>query len=285
MPFRTFFTLFFAPLVVSTLLVARPAVAAPELLVSIPPQAELVRRLLGPDAAVEVMLPAGVNHETYEPTIGKLRAFSGAKLFFKVGHPSFHFESSWLATVLKDTPNVAVVDCFRFTEESAKTDPHYWVSPRRMLKLAGGMAEALRSTYPERAEEIREREASLVEDIRRLDAELASTLAPYRGSSFLVFHPAWSVFAADYNLIELALEVEGKEPGVVGTKRVLESAKSARVTTIFVEPSSPRSSAEYLRSELGAHIEVLDPLEPKWEENLRRFAALLVEDFKRRAPQ
>ena len=41
-----------------------------------------------------------------------------------------------------------------------------------------------------------------------LDGELRRKLAPLAGRSFLVFHPSWGYFAADYGLRQVAIELE-----------------------------------------------------------------------------
>ena len=57
--------------------------------VTVPAQAFFLRRLLGAGVKVEVLLPPGVNHETFEPSLGQLTRLqkAGGKL---TGFARFH---------------------------------------------------------------------------------------------------------------------------------------------------------------------------------------------------
>jgi len=244
--------------------------------VSVLPQRYVVERVAGELVDVEVLLPPGANEATYEPSIGQVRALSGAVLYVEVGHPSFAVEQAWLGPLLADAKDVRVVDGSRGVE-LAPGDPHYWLVPRHVGAMADSVAQALGELLPGERATIEANRARFRGELDALDAELASTLAPLRGRAFFVFHPAFGYFAREYGLEQVAIEHDGKEPDAREIARLVARAKSEGVRVIFVQPQFDRSAAATVADEVGARIELLDPLAPDWDANLRRIARALVE--------
>jgi zinc transport system substrate-binding protein len=87
----------------------------------------------------------------------------------------------------------------------------------------------------------------------------------------MIFHPAWSYFARDYDLEQIPIEVEGKEPSAREmADLMMKIAKEEQVTVIFVQPQTSRRSVDMLAKQIGARVEILDPLAADWLENMRR---------------
>lgn len=80
---------------------------APILLVSITPQEYLVRRLAGPAARVEILVPPGQSPETYEVTPRQMQALATARVFFRIGVPA---EDALLPRIQRNHPGLKVVD-------------------------------------------------------------------------------------------------------------------------------------------------------------------------------
>jgi len=77
------------------------------LLVSIAPQEYLVRRLAGPAARVEILVPPGQSPETYEVTPRQMQALATARVFFRIGVPA---EDALLPRIQRNHPGLKVVD-------------------------------------------------------------------------------------------------------------------------------------------------------------------------------
>ena len=263
------------------LAVSSPALAkVPRIIVSVPPQAYFVKRLAGDLVSVDVMLPAGVNHETYEPTMGKLNALSRASVYFKLGHPHFHLESVWLAGVLKGAPEIRVVDSLKGVPVM-ENDLHVWLSPRLVRKMLPALSAELQTLLPGAAAVVKQNTEAFDAELQALDSEIGEKLKPHVGKAFFVFHSAWGYYAGDFGLIQLVLETDGKEPGF-GAKQVVERARKAGVRVLIVEPPSSQSTAGYVSTQLNIPIKTVDPLAADWKENLLRMTTLLLEDFEKR---
>jgi zinc transport system substrate-binding protein len=243
-------------------------------IVSVLPQKFFVERIAGDRVRVEVMIPPGASPALYEPTIGQLQVLSTAVLYVKVGHPNFPFEKAWLDRLLSGQGDLRVVDASAGIER-AEADPHVWLSPLHALAMTRNIAVALAELLPERAAELAENLRRFESEVRDLDADLHALLDGKRGGKFFVFHPAWSYFARDYGLVQVAIEREGKEPDVRQVAALIREARKARARVIFVQPQFDPSSAELVASEISGSVEALDPLAPYWSANLRRVGCRL----------
>ncbi len=248
----------------------------PLVMVSVLPQKYVVDRVAGELVRVEVMIPPGASSHAYEPSVAKMAKLGDATLYVKVGHPHFPFEEAWLEKILAEAPGLAVVDGSAGIE-SREGDPHVWVAPRHVEKMAIGVEAALEDVLPEHHEPLQKNLAAFRAEIAALDEEIRTLLAEREGGRFLVFHPAWGYFAEAYGLEQVAIEHEHKEPDPHELAELIEHAREEGVKVVFVQPQFDSAAAETLAREIGARVEPLDPLAYDWPANLRRAARALAE--------
>jgi zinc transport system substrate-binding protein len=91
-----------------------------------------------------------------------------------------------------------------------------------------------------------------------------------------VFHPAWGYLAAGLGLEQVAVEQEGKEPSPAELAALVDRARADRVRVVFVQPQGSPDAALVFAREVGARVEVIDPLARDWPDNLRRVAEALA---------
>lgn len=153
-------------------------------------------------------------------------------------------------------------------------DPHVWLSPALVKFMCLSVRDALVKADPAHAPVYRANYNAFADAIDALDARLAEQLStlPENRRSFLVFHPSWSYFAHNYELQEVAIEVEGREPGPRQMKRIIDFAKAEKVGTIFIQPQFSRKAAQAIAREVGATLVEADPLAEDWAANLERVA-------------
>jgi zinc transport system substrate-binding protein len=234
-----------------------------------------VQSIGGPRVAVEALVGPGSSEETYSPTDAQVTAALRAKVFFRTG-ASFE-ESPWFRA-LAGAKQLEIVDT-RARIELLPLDPHVWLSPRSLAIQARTVASTLSRVDPEGRDLYERRLRHVLRELEILDLELAELLAPYRGRSFFVFHPAWGYFARDYGLRQVPIENEGNPPTDHELTRLQELARAARIRTLFVQPQIASRSAEAVASVVGATVVPLDPLASDVPANLRRTATRLVESF------
>ena len=92
-------------------------------------------------------------------------------------------------------------------------------------------------------------------------------------------HPAWAYFAHNYDLVELSVETDGKEPGPADMKNIVDLARKLGLRTVFVEPQFPKAAAEAVAANIGANVVTIDPLAENLPEMWRATAAALAASF------
>jgi zinc transport system substrate-binding protein len=106
-----------------------------------------------------------------------------------------------------------------------------------------------------------------------LDAEIQEIFAGKGGEKvFMVFHPAWGYFAQAYGLEQVAVEMEGKEPGPVDLRELIHYAREEGIKAIYVQPEFSTKSAEAIARAIEGKVVIANPLALDWADNLRKVA-------------
>jgi len=245
--------------------------------VSILPQKYFVERIAGSRVQVSVMVQPGVSPETYEPSPKQIAQLAEAQVYFRIGMP---FEDAWLEKIQRSNPQLLMVDTrdgielrpidgyHRHGEELARDldsdeglmDPHIWLSPMLVKRQAKTICNTLMLLDPANKEEYEENYRLFAEDLEAVDEQIRSLLKDVQGKKFLVFHPAWGYFADEYGLVQVPIEVEGKEPNARELTQIIGFARREGIKTIFVDTQSNIKPAETVARAVQARVVQLDPL-------------------------
>ena len=79
------------------------------------------------------------------------------------------------------------------------------------------------------------------------------------GKAILVSHPAFGYFCQDYHLVQLSIEMEGKEPLPQHVTEILSLAKHYAIQAVLVEPQYSNKGAELIAKRLGLPTHSVDP--------------------------
>ena len=254
------------------------ACASPvEITVSILPQAWFVEQIGGDLVEVSVLVGPGHSPATYEPTPRQMAVLEQADLFLAAGVP---FEKGLVPRV-QTLPRAPAIAGPRPADHGHQhdVDPHTWLDPAQAMAIADTVSLRLQVLSPADAGAIQERCIELKERLARIDQEARDILAPYRGRTFIVFHPAFGHFAAAYGLVQVSVETGGHEPGPRHLADVIERARTLGARSVIVQPQFSRKSAETVAKSIGAEIVVLDPLADGYEDNLLHMARTLAGRF------
>jgi zinc transport system substrate-binding protein len=138
------------------------------------------------------------------------------------------------------------------------------------------MAEALIEADPEGRDVYSRGLGELQRELTGLQEELSGILEDARGSAFVVFHPSWGYFADEFGLVQLPIEVEGQEPSPGELAELVDEARRLEVPVVLVAPQFSRRTAETVAGEIGATVEVADPLARDWPDNLVSVASSIA---------
>jgi len=250
--------------------------------VSILPLAEFVERIGGDKIAVSVMVPSGASPHSYEPTPSQLVEVSKAQMYVKVGSP-IEFELAWLDKILAMNREIAVTDASSgislrgMSLRDKEFDPHVWLSPKNAVVMAKNIYNGLISVDPDNRRYYKQNKEIYINELDSLDHLIRQLLRDKKERKFMVYHPAWSYFAEDYELVQIPIEVEGKEPTAKDIQRIIEQARTYAIKVIFVSPQFNAKSAEVIAREIKGRVVMIDPLARDYSATIGKVAEVLSE--------
>lgn len=147
--------------------------------------------------------------------------------------------------------------------ESGTPDPHFWLDPTLLAKVAVAFADQAGQADPEHAADYRRNARRLVADLDELDKDFRHGLARCRLRTLVVSHDAFGYLGDRYDL-EI-VPISGLSPDAEPSpKRLGELRRLARekgVTTVFSETLASPKMAQSLAHDLGLRTAVLNPIE------------------------
>lgn len=246
-----------------------------DVVVSVVPQRWIVEKIGGDRTTVEVLVEPGESPATYMPSDAQVTGLMRADLFLRIGAP---FERGLWFDAVTQLGRIRMVDQRRDVDLRGD-DPHIWLSPGRLAVQARTVADALSQADPTHRALYEDNLESLLAELTELDMALRLRLRPFTGREFFVFHPSWGYFAGDYDLVQVAVEVGGREPSDSELTELQRRAREAKVKTVFVQPQIHGRGARAFAASIGAKVEILDPLAENVAANLEATARKLQQAF------
>jgi zinc transport system substrate-binding protein len=255
-----------------------------EVTVSILPQKYLVESIADNLFRINVIMPPGANHETYEPTPLAMKSLANSKIYFSIGW--LDFERTWTKRFADLSPDMKIVNTSEGGEllkykghdhgdHTSGIDPHTWLSPRFIKLQAENIAASLSVLDPEHAAFIRANLHRFSARLDSIDTAYSRLFAPMKGTKFLIYHPTLGYFARDYKLSQISLETEGKEPSAIHLSELIEIARKEGIHRILVSKEFDSRNAETLAREIDGKVIVFDPMDGDLLGNLDRIARIL----------
>lgn len=80
----------------------------------------------------------------------------------------------------------------------------------------------------------------LLAEIDKTEAEIKRLLDPLNDRTFIIYHPALTYFAAEFELVQLCIEMDGKEPSPAQLKQLVMTARRTMRKSFLSSRSSIR---------------------------------------------
>lgn len=258
--------------------------------VSIIPQKTFVEKIAGDDFKVNVLIPRGSSPSAYTLLPSQLKEIANSAVWFRIGY--IGFEYSWKDKIAEANKNMKVVDLSEGLDLIAESteqhgdhvhmngiDPHIWLSPVLVKKMAKKIFDELCLLKPEKSAEYKGNYLRFVKEIDQLNIEIKNKLRAFEGRKFIVFHPSLTYFARDYGLVQYSLETDGKEPTPQHLGNVVDLAKNENIKVIYIQDEFDREHARVFAEEINGTIIQVRPLDSAWEENLREITQIFADNF------
>ena len=281
----------------------------PSVFVSILPQKFFVEQIAGDLVKVQVMVKPGASPATYEPKVSQMKQLAASKIYFAVGVPFEQAWLERIAGVnsqMKIVRTDANIQKLAMEEHhhdedgdsheehdhdvheddhdghdghddhdgyqdgaGEGLDPHVWLSPKLVKQQVTVICASLKELLPEHAALFENNLTRFKGQIDGLDIELREILTNKENLRFMVFHPSWGYFAANYKLIQVPIEIEGKGPKSSQLRELILFARDEGIKVIFAQPQFSTKSAKLVAREIGGQVITVDPLAEDWLTNMK----------------
>ena len=250
------------------------------IIVSILPQKIFVDKIGGDKVNTTIMVEAGASPHNYSPKPSQMKAISKANIYFSIG---VEFEDVWLTKFTHQNKNLKVIDVstsiekYATQEHNQELDPHIWVDPLNVKIIAKNIYNALVTEDKDNTAYYKKNLKVFLEELDSLDSDIKKILEKTpKNSSFMVFHPSWGYFAKRYNLKQIPVEIEGKEPKMKALVKLMKQARKEKIHAIFTQPEFSDKSAQIIAKNLNISVIKASPLAENWSENLKNLAKAIA---------
>ena len=254
----------------------KPAVTV-TVTVTISPYKYFVDQIAKGKVNVNVMVSNGNNPETYEPYAQQMMELSKSALYLKVG--SIGFEQTWMKKLQDNAPEMKVIDT-SVGIKPAKTpggniDPHVWMSCSNARIIASNILKALCELEPKNKAFFEKNYQSLLSIIDKRDSTIKESFSktPDLVRKFVIYHPILTYFARDYQLEQLAIEEEGREPSASQLKSLIERARKEKIKFCLIQAEFANRNTTTFINESHTKPMNINPLQGDWNWAMQEAAA------------
>ena len=272
-----------------------------ELTVSISPQKYFVQKIVKDKFDINVMVKPGASPHTYEPKSSQMKSLSNSKIYFYTG---VSFENAWLDKFKLSAKNTIFVDTAggieklameahshegeehnehkdeaKHDHENEALDPHIWLDPILVKIQAKNIYDAIVKIDSQNSDFYKTNYEEFLKELDLINNELETILKPYENRAFMVFHPSWGYFAKRYNLEQISVEVEGKEPKPNELVELIKDAKIHDIKIVFVSPQFSQKTAKTISSSINAKVVSIDALDENWASSILSTAKEIANSY------
>lgn len=273
--------------------------------VTIEPQRYFAEKIAGDKFKINCVVPAGQSPETYDPTPQQMMQVGRSIAYLQIG--PIGFEQAWMDKIRENNPKLELfdtsegMDLLTDTEDEhaddhaghdhaahageeahhhhhhGGVDPHIWSSIAGAKVVAWNTLNAFLALDPDNTDYYWQNYNKLMDEIDKTDAEIKKMLDSLTDRTFIIYHPALTYFANEFNLTQLCIEMDGKEPSPAQLKRLVETARANNAHVVFIQQEFDQKNAELIARETGCKLTVINPLAYDWPKEMIRIAKALAD--------
>ncbi len=264
--------------------------------VTIEPQRYFAEKIAGDRFTIHTVVPSGQSPETYDPTPRQMINIGKSIAYFQIGY--IGFEQAWMQNIRENNPDMKVFDLSEGLEliingedhdnahhdghdhsghhHHGGIDPHIWSSVSGARMIAWNILNAFITLDKENTRYYWENYNELMAEINETEARLVELISPLTNRAFIIYHPALTYFAGEFNLMQLCIEMDGKEPSTAQLSELVETAEKYNAHVVFIQKEFDRKNAELIARETGCRLVTINPLDYNWSEEMIRIGEALA---------
>ncbi len=235
---------------------------------SVAPVSFLAQKIGGENVELHTLISADAHN--YEPKPSDMKIIAKADVFLAIG---VEFERVWLEKFKANAKNLLITkldeNITKIKQEHShdhendhenELDTHIWLDPLNAKIIAQNIANTLIKINAQNQKTYEQNLNALLNELDELDNYAKTELTGLKKRAFIVYHPAWGYFAKRYDLEQISIEKNAKEPKINELASIIKDAKKHGVSVIFTNPGYLGHSPQVIASQIGAKIIQIDPL-------------------------
>lgn len=233
------------------------------------PYYDFASQICGDKANVSMLLPAGTEAHTFDPSTKDIRNIKNCDLFIYTGGESDYWVEKILSALDSKVKAIKLMDVVTAYEEELSEgmqaeqndeheeeyDEHIWTSPKNAAIIVRAIADEIKAINPENSDYYEENAKAYIEEINKLDNDF---------SVFFEQHDIVMLFGDRFPLLYFAKEYDVEYyaafPGcsaqtdvsAATMKKLTEIAKEKNISTVFHIELSSHNIANALAEAAGA---------------------------------
>ncbi len=204
------------------------------------------------------------------------------RIVFQLWHDDhIEYETPSISVFVSEEKQNLILETTSLTshDHDEGADPHTWLSLNKAEKMIEYLVSEIVEIDPDNEDLYSENAEEYITELQDLHQEIRDKMEPYHGEKFLIYHPSMGYFADDYGLEQLAIEIEGEDPGPGQIAGIIDIAKEENINVIFVSPQFDDDAAKTIADEIDGKVESLNPLAEDYLDNIEDIAQTLIDSF------
>lgn len=254
-----------------------------KVLASFYPMYDFASKIGGQYAEVKMLIPAGTEPHSWEPSTRDMQAFEEADVFVYSGAGM----EQWVDKILSSVQNKDLItveassgitlmeagvrsiesegddhDSETEEHEHGQYDPHVWLDPQNAKIQMKAICDAYNQKDPGHTDYFSENYQRYAAEIDSLDAEFESTLSAFADRNIVVAHEAFGYLCQAYDLYQIPIKgiSADAEPDAARMREIIDFVDRYHVKVVFFEELASPEVAEAIASETGCETRALNPL-------------------------
>ena len=255
----------------------------------------MIEAIGGEKVSVWILVPQGSDPHNADLKPRQLKELSKADVYVMIGS-GIEFEVKSMAKIRDLNKKMLIIDSSKGielieaksqrhidgneTEIKGGKDPHIWTSLRNGKIMVQNIYEGLVMADPENKDYYLKNRDIYTHRLDEADTLITKELRIIENRSFMVFHPSWGYFASRYNLEQISIEIQGKEPKPNELIELVKDAKKHEIKIVFVSPQFSQKSAKTIAQNIGGNVVAIDSLSEDWSNDLIKTANEIAKSYK-----
>lgn len=215
---------------------------------------DIAYNIVNDKANIFLALPPGVDIHEWEPTPKFFRDIVKADVLVYNGADLEPWIKDLASSLEHPILMVEASKGLRLMYSNGNVDPHVWMDPLNVKRMAENVFNVLAKIDPKNANFYKKRLVEFTSKLEDLHAKFLKSLAPYKGRIIVVQHDAYAYLTAAYGIKYIAIYgMEREEPSPSWIADVIRVIDEENIKVIFVEEFGSKlinSIAEDLRLEI-----------------------------------